>query len=570
MSVSARSAASAFLMHHTVIIAADPTGCWCLAPDGKLARLSAHGEVEALSCAALESADEVLLAAPGVLLLTRISSSESRIMVGASLVEVPGLNEYSQRFIELEIPPDCVADSATTILFNGCMHVSVEAQKGHLTRCAGTMIGAVESADHHPDLWTTWPVVAMGKQWVLTLEDRGAGGLWFTIDRPSSCAAIVIDGTTWAASEDGGRVVVGGGGDGGSSLLIAGPDGTVPLVMSGPIGSVAWRGDDLLVAVFDGADEVVLEVGPDGTVKRCLDLPPGKKLLAPWIGAVAVADALRGVYVTPHSVPSGAARPTNSAAATERRTRILPDGPSIVTYSPPKPVGTIVHFHGGPESYDVGEPRLFGLPAAALALHWEWITVNYRGSLAPSDVWTRSAWKRWRASMREDWELTLEDAATTRIVTAGWSFGGSLALACAENHGVVGVIAGGVMIDLSSHVDIAMDVDPRHGPWFARRFALEGDDADFFQPRPLPPHLQAVLLHGVDDDHCPFRLVEAAIPRLAARGADVRLVTLPSGTHYGSSLDDAELIRAASEELLWRLGNDGVTLPDITWGGSLG
>ena len=132
---------------------------------------------------------------------------------------------------------------------------------------------------------------------------------------------------------------------------------------------------------------------------------------------------------------------TLTVASVPRRNRVLqsprpvitgltfpsPYGEYVVSRAPERATGAVIHFHGGPEGYEVPEGRFFGLPQWCNAHGLDWIGVNYQGSLMPDRLYTRSAWHRWRSAMQEDF-LGAVELTSGPLVLAGWSFGATLAL----------------------------------------------------------------------------------------------------------------------------------------------
>lgn len=58
------------------------------------------------------------------------------------------------------------------------------------------------------------------------------------------------------------------------------------------------------------------------------------------------------------------------------------------------PIGTILHFHGGPDSYEVEELRFFSAFRELLLEGYQLIILNYQGSKGLKWPANKSAWKK--------------------------------------------------------------------------------------------------------------------------------------------------------------------------------
>lgn len=137
-----------------------------------------------------------------------------------------------------------------------------------------------------------------------------------------------------------------------------------------------------------------------------------------------------------------------------------------------------------------------------------------------------------------------------RIVVAGFSAGGHLAA-------VTGIVPGGddpgddktvsaipdALILMSAAVDVAGD------SWFRECLAGRGNPVDFAPARHVRPGLPpTIVLHGLEDNLCPFPATEAFCKEMKASGNRCDLHAFPGG-HFRSAGDGA-VIDAKIDEFL--------------------
>lgn len=397
---------------------------------------------------------------------------------------------------------------------------------------------------------------------VVVQMDQGVNGdrmIVFNANTGSPICAVASDyGTSfWCMGAE--RVVLAVRNLGSDELLVLRSDGVINRApTTGRIGGLGGDDEVCLVATFDGISESVFEVLESASVARLVltSNAGGRKHIgrgvAAWIDDGAISMSVEGpgsfsAFVGPADARSGTyihERAVRSNGATALR---LFDGRT--------PAGVVVHLHGGPESYETDEPRLFGLPAYAVDTGWEWRSLNYRGSRGVRPTDTTSAWLDWESTLLDDLGWVLSGTAGLPVVLAGWSFGASLALAAAKHFNIAGLIIGGAMASLRDHVDRATGADPAHRAWFDRRFALESGDGRFLDGTPpaVQRQLRVVSFHGRNDQHCPADLFEKVREQWVPRVTSWTHYDLPGEEHYATVADDALLVQTESRRLLSRL-----------------
>ena len=245
----------------------------------------------------------------------------------------------------------------------------------------------------------------------------------------------------------------------------------------------------------------------------------------------------------------------SAVSSLDRVTPVAPDtrqsNYDVTLLTPDTVSGCVVHLHGGPEGFEVPEPRLFGLPQYCRTNGWDWIGVNYPGSIAPRISFTRSAWMRWRSAVTAAVQRAVAQVRGP-VVLAGWSFGAALSLACASvSPRVRGLLLGGSPGAFRQHVAEAVNIDANHEKWFRARFDLEGDDGNFLDGESgFNPLVRVLEFHGALDEHCPPTFADTLAASWAARGNPWERVWLPGNGHYAQTREDAELISRESRAFL--------------------
>lgn len=324
------------------------------------------------------------------------------------------------------------------------------------------------------------------------------------------------------------------------------------LELDGPVLEVGGNPRFASVTIFDGTDAQLYSVteNSNGTlVATSVAAHPGYKSLSPDGRAYAVrgfTDVLTVVSADPRrQVAKNPGRPILS------HRYALGSSEYVLSRASTEVVGTVIHFHGGPESQEVPEGRFFGLPQWCNKHGLDWIGINYQGSLMPDAEHTRTAWRRWRSALSEDL-LGALDFASGPVVLMGWSFGATIALALgAASDRIKGLLLGAVTGDLVKHAQYADSLDVEHHYWFSRRFDLKGDDGLFFNGlNGLRPGLQVLEFHGENDVNCPVFLANDVARQWEEHGTPWQQVWLPGGEHYASTPEDVELIFKSTRRFL--------------------
>jgi dipeptidyl aminopeptidase/acylaminoacyl peptidase len=322
----------------------------------------------------------------------------------------------------------------------------------------------------------------------------------------------------------------------------------------------------LLAVVAAGGAETLHRVTGDGFTP--LTREPGRKLLSRTPEGVAVLnlDHCDGISAR---WPDGT---TDILGGWRRQPARIghhrsPDGAEAVVIDPPdgRVHATVLHLHGGPDSYEVPELRFFGVLRDLTDRGVRVVGLNYRGSSAITPEAVTSAWKRWHRTVPEDlaW-LWAADLIRGDCVAMGWSFGATLALcAAAQRPEIVGVVAGAAMTDLGRHRARAAAQDARYVSWFDERFGPAGGPCEefFALARRLDRPVPVLSLHGVDDQHCSYPDAMALVAAARDRGYPWRHHDLPGAGHHVTVIEDALLIHDETSAFIGALlGSPGTPL----------
>lgn len=402
-------------------------------------------------------------------------------------------------------------------------------------------------------------IVAASRTHVAARVNLGPQGdavrIW-TASEPDALEFRSAYGTSVWSTEDG-RLYVAVRGSGGDSVAVIDETGRMRTSPApGNIGSLGGDGRTVLCAIFDGFHESVHRIhdGQGGIGFDLVGEGPGKKHIGVgspiWLSRSTV-DGIRVESEDATAVIDPATRvrtPHTKYLASQGE-----EGPRALRITATdRHLGTIVHLHGGPESYETDELRFFGLAPHAVAQGWDWRSLNYRGSRGTAPDHTTAAWKTWQRSSIEDISWVLGEIPRGHpVILAGWSFGAALALAGASRLPVDGLIIGGTMGPLADHVRAACAADPSHETWFGDRFDLDGDDGAYFS-YPVPGDsvdLRVLSFHGKDDEHCPYHLF-APVRERWSESIPWTHHDLRGGAHYAESIDDVDLIVAETRRFI--------------------
>lgn len=504
-----------------------------------------------VECSAAGASDEVHID-DGRLVCLRIDGS-----VEAANVSIFSPDEAPQ-WITLLIDPLLATNVVSTVVSGGLLGICT-AVDGRAT----VELFNVETYAPIPAArivitdWTDGDELVLVSQDLLAVgRDLGVDGYLVTLlDRVGVVWSGV--GISWWHCQNSRTMVIAVPGDDYDDLIVFDTsDGrkSTTVATTGRIGTVGGDADVALLAVFDGCTENVWQLSVRGSSASFTKLGPGLGKVVVGRGTLGWMERSASNGVAFRTVPVDSALPQLSSTrivtrcAHEQSRSML----SHTMFDIARPSYTVVHLHGGPESYETNEPRLFGLPAVVCANGGRWISLNYTGSRNTDRQSTTAAWHNWEQTFSADLEWALT-GATGPVVMVGWSFGAALALAtCRSDRRVTGAIIGGTMSNLRAHVKRATEIDARHGAWFSRRFDLVGSDAAFLSGSPPPSRrdLNVLSFHGRDDDHCPYDLFEATRRRWRSQVTSWHHVDLPGGGHYAETLDDALIIRQACDEFL--------------------
>lgn len=311
------------------------------------------------------------------------------------------------------------------------------------------------------------------------------------------------------------------------------------LHVPGIIVESAGNNDFAIFSVFTGDDTEVYMLTLDSTDNYILTLLPmmqGYKTFSPNGNLIYVRgfEQFGSVFETKQII-RGSISITYDSMCNNKSKFIIPK--KLNTCSP-----TIIHFHGGPESFEVPEPRMYGMPQYVMSLGWNWIGVNYCGSLSPLRDLTRSAWKNWRESLSRDIDDALR-LTNGDIILAGWSFGAAIALAFASySPRIKGLLLGGVPGNLQEHMRFACELDPSHESWFNERFNLSDDDGLLFNGiSGFTYDVKVMEFHGQLDTNCPIRLANRIAKQWEIAGNPWKRFIFSECGHYPSSHEDVLL-----------------------------
>jgi pimeloyl-ACP methyl ester carboxylesterase len=384
------------------------------------------------------------------------------------------------------------------------------------------------------------PILYIDERFVLTESDDGPDGMTLNLRDRRLNSSERFRGGDWGA--DGTSIFCQQTSSTGHSVEIRGAEDPETLALPGPLTGFGGSAGDPILGVFVGDDDVVYRIRAERSGHRLerLTLPVGKKTLGAGVSLVSVQG-----YDGRVTVIDARKAPRSGS------TRVFERPPLLINRTEIDDPGTVIHFHGGPESFEVPEPRMFNLPSFAARTGWDWIGVNYPGSLAPSHSWTQRAWHSWRRETVTAFEEALSSARGP-VVLSGWSFGAALALALANRSSrIVGILIGGSLGSIRAHAQRAFELDPRHGQWFSERFLLDGDDGDFLNGTDgFNPDVSVLEIHGADDLNCPLDLIDRTAEEWARCGNGWTRMVLPGAQHYATTVEDAIVISRTTRDFL--------------------
>lgn len=235
-------------------------------------------------------------------------------------------------------------------------------------------------------------------------------------------------------------------------------------------------------------------------------------------------------------------------------------GAHAIVFSPAtRPRSQVLHFHGGPDAYEVEELRFFGAFHTLLRSGVEIVVLNYRGSTGMGSAAHVSAWKQWQKVFLEDLEWLNHKkilSSELSLITAGWSFGGALAFLASQHFTQArGTILGGALTDLQKHITRAVQEDQKYQKWFDDRFGphekKNEECVSFFSLHKSLKHPIPVLsFHGIHDEHCSYTDLDFLRKEAISAGFDWHHYDLPGGEHYAACIEDASMIYSKTIEFI--------------------
>lgn len=411
------------------------------------------------------------------------------------------------------------------------------------------------------DMQPGWTPAFVAWCGVLFSRDLGVDGMRLRLVNSQSQVLLDVPGSLWWYDERRRVLALGvqddvvAGAAQSWHIVLVGPRGTERIPVPGVLSDLGGSSSHTLARVFNGDDDLVCSVVSGASGSSFLSsrgAPRGSKTLGRG-AAAALIGTVDGEWWARIFTPVLA-----DAQRQPQAPRVLPPTkrlPQSVRRVSNSDSGLVLHFHGGPESYEVPSPRLLNLPARARQHGLGWVGLNYRGSRWPLLADTRVAWHNWRVTILDDVADALRSTKAHRIVLCGWSFGAAVALAVAREFGnVQGVIVGGCVGNLDRHIQRARAVDPAHERWFDARFERDGSDYEFFSGAPPESCPFPVLsFHGRHDPICPYDLMDEVRTEWVRAGANWTHHDLPGGGHALATPADAQLWVVETDSFMRRI-----------------
>jgi acetyl esterase/lipase len=185
--------------------------------------------------------------------------------------------------------------------------------------------------------------------------------------------------------------------------------------------------------------------------------------------------------------------------------------------APPGPHPLVIVLHGGAWKSTFNLIHAGHMSIALRDEGFATFNVEYRRVGDPGGGWPGSFEDVVRAV---DFALTIRGVDRERVVIAGHSAGGHLALLAASERKlpVIPMAAGSDIEDWQSVASHA--------------FVGDGSRADANPRRRIPLGVRQIFVHGTDDDQVPYRLAPAFVEAARAAGDDADLVTLDGAGHF--------------------------------------
>lgn len=232
--------------------------------------------------------------------------------------------------------------------------------------------------------------------------------------------------------------------------------------------------------------------------------------------------------------------------APEKLTARNPDGDEVEAWlyppldrAPGRRYPLILYIHGGPQGYD-GDFFDFDLENQLFpARGWAVLRVNYRGSTAYGEAFSRAIWGDWHRREYDDLMAALDAAIAShdwidpaRLGIGGWSYGGIMTLWTVGHTDRFRV---GVPERFSFDYLSAFGED-QWFTWYLSELGSPFENAATYRRLSPGTYLQDVktplyLIANEDDRNCPLPQVLQAYQRLKLMGQQTELVVYPGESH---------------------------------------
>ncbi|MGI4828658.1 MAG: S9 family peptidase [Janthinobacterium lividum] len=227
-------------------------------------------------------------------------------------------------------------------------------------------------------------------------------------------------------------------------------------------------------------------------------------------------------------------------------------------YTPGHPYKTVIHMHGGPEeAFTVGfNATWYNYAALLTSQGYVVLQPNYRGSAGQEIAFTEADFQDLGGGdfadvmAGVDWAIAQGYSDPSRLVIAGWSYGGFLtAWAVTHTDRFKAAMAGAPVTDqvsMATTTDISTYVNDYLGP-------LAGHQADYDRHSPVrfvsACHTPVLVLQGEADVRVPTSQGAEFYHSLILENREAEMVTYPREPHIFS--ERAHQIDSLTRELKW-------------------
>jgi pimeloyl-ACP methyl ester carboxylesterase len=205
--------------------------------------------------------------------------------------------------------------------------------------------------------------------------------------------------------------------------------------------------------------------------------------------------------------------------------------------------GVIVHFHGGPESYEWGERRFDGAFESVIDDGFLYVGWNYAGSQGFGNNFQRRPWKRWSQVLEQEWKAGRQmiqrrfGSTPDCWKVVGTSFGSVPALLAARRDpSIHRVVLVSPLLDLGIQKKRA-SVDSEQREWFEKRFGLRDLRDCSFSSRLHQLSQPITIISSERDEVLPPRLPRIATFNARKRGKkNIALWVQPKSFHFPQTI----------------------------------